>query len=400
MKGLTGVARIGLVDLQALDRELGPELRAAVDRVARSGSFVLGEAVASFERALARHCGVAHAVGVASGTDALALALLAAGVAPGDRVITTPLSFIATAEAILRVGATPLFVDVDEEGLCLSPTAVETVLARCQRDGQGKLVDPVSGALVGAIVPVHLYGRVADLSALASLAREAGLPLIEDAAQAVGAQVDGRPLGQDGAACLSFFPTKNLGAWGDGGAVLSNDEALAERVRALRVHGASGPGTFGQLGFNSRLDAIQAAVLEVKLGHLDEWNEGRRSNAERYGQCLTEAGLSPWVAAPPALRDGDLCHLYTVQVLGGSGGQPRAALQAHLAEAGIGSAVYYPKLLCDQPAIAARTTAPPPGLPVARAATRRVLSLPVHERLAAGSVERVVEAMAAHFCSR
>ncbi|MBW2452871.1 MAG: DegT/DnrJ/EryC1/StrS family aminotransferase [Deltaproteobacteria bacterium] len=399
MKGVAGVARIDLVDLQALDRELGPELRAAVDRVARSGSFILGQTVASFERALASHCGVPHAVGVASGTDALALALMAAGVEPGDRVITTPLSFIATAEAILRVGAAAHFVDVDEERLCLSAAAVERVLARCQRDRHGRLVEPVSGDRMGAILPVHLYGRVADVPALASLAREAGLPLIEDAAQAIGARVDGRALGQDGAACLSFFPTKNLGGWGDGGAVLTADGTLAEQVRALRVHGASGPGTYAELGFNSRLDAIQAAVLEVKLGHLDGWSERRRGNAERYGQCLAEAELSPWVAAPPALRDGDLCHLYTVQVRGDSGGEQRAALQAHLAAAGIGSAVYYPQLLCDQPAIAARLTAPPDALPVARAATGRLLSLPVHESLAEGSVERVVEAMAAHFAT-
>ncbi|RLB56621.1 MAG: hypothetical protein DRI90_18545 [Deltaproteobacteria bacterium] len=391
-----GARRIELVDLQAQDRKLGPALRAVVDRVARSGVFVLGKTVASFEQALASFCGVEHAVGVASGTDALAMALIAAGVEAGDVVITTPLSFIATAEAILRVGACPHFVDVDEPLLCLSPQAVARYLGRCRRDGHDGLRDPDSGGRVGAILPVHLYGRAADVASLGALAREARIPLVHDAAQAIGGRSEGMAFGRDGLACLSFFPTKNLGAWGDGGAVLTDDGALADRIRVLRVHGATAPGCYRELGFNSRLDAIQAAVLEVKLGHLEDLASRRRRNAARYGQLIEEGTLSPWIVAPPPLRDGDVGHLYTVRVLSGQ----RAAVQAHLSAAGIGSAVYYPALLCDQPAIAERRVPSlepraPEALPVARAATDSVLSLPVHESLPAGSVEQVVEALAA-----
>jgi dTDP-4-amino-4,6-dideoxygalactose transaminase len=253
---------------------------------------------------------------------------------------------------------------------------------------------------VGAILPVHLYGRLADLDGLATLAREARLPLIEDAAQAVGARPAGSAVGQQGAACLSFFPTKNLGGWGDGGAVVTNDAQLAKRVVSLRAHGVREPGTYGEIGFNSRLDAIQAAVLEVKLGQLARLNDRRRRNAAQYGRRLAAAGLSPWIAPPPPLRDGDVCHLYTVRIDGTSvpvqdpPQDLRAALQAHLDAAGIGSAVYYPRLLCDQPAIAPRSTAAPEGLAVARAAAAQVLSLPVHESLPAGSIDRVVAALA------
>jgi len=395
-----------MVDLRARHRELGPELRAAVERVAASGSFILGPTVASFERALARHCGVPHAVGVASGTDALALALIAGGVEPGDRVITTPLSFIATAEAIVRVGASPLFVDVEEAGLCLSAAAVAGVLSACRRDRRGRLVDPETGARVGAILPVHLYGRVADLDGLAAIATEAGLPLIEDAAQAIGARLGAQRLGAHGAACLSFFPTKNLGGWGDGGAVLTADEVLADRIRALRVHGVREPGVHGELGFNSRLDAIQAAVLQVQFARLDELDQRRRRNAARYSALLAAARLSDWIAPPPELRPGDVCHLYTVMLRArGSGDEAgpaalRAALRAHLDREGIGSAVYYPALLCDQPAIAASVNRPVGPLPVARAATHQVLSLPVHETLAAGAIERVVAALIDFFAGR
>jgi len=354
---------VRLCDLEALDRELGPALRDAIDEVARGGRFVLGDTVAGFERALAAHHGVAHAVGVGSGSDALVLALGAVGVGPGDVVVTSPLSFIATAEAVVRVGARLCFADVDDSG-GLDAEAVTRAIELAD-DG------------VAAVLPVHLYGRACE-------GIDAGdRPVVHDAAQAIGARVDGAALGARGPACLSFFPSKNLGGWGDGGAVLTDDPDLAARVRRGRVHGREA-GAFATLGLNSRLDAIQAAVLEVKLRHLGDHDARRRGTVARYREGL--AGLEG-IALPAPLRAQDTPHLFTIRVA-----SDRDRLGRHLADAGIESRVYYPRLLGDEPAIAPHVVGERP-LPVARRLSRQVLSLPLHPYLTDADVDRVIAAV-------
>jgi UDP-2-acetamido-2-deoxy-ribo-hexuluronate aminotransferase len=364
--------RIALADLRALDRAHGTLLRAAVDRVAASGRFVLGEEVSAFERALAARLGAAHAVGVGSGSDALYLALRAAGVQPGDVVITTPLSFIATAEAIVRAGARPQFVDVDDS-LCLSATAVTEYLERCRRS-DGALRDP-RGAPVRALLPVHLYGRLADVAALEAVARDAGLALIHDAAHAFGARLEGHT------ACLSFFPGKTLGAWGDGGAVVTNDDEVARALRSLREHGRTAEHRYETLGLNSRLDAIHAAVLAAKLPLFDAEEAKRREHAAYY-----DARLGEYVGTR-SLREGEVCSLYTVRV------GNRDALRAHLDAQGIDTAVYYPTLLCDQAAIDLEDR---PDVPRARLASSEVLTLPCHAFMDRQALDRVVDAIISH----
>jgi dTDP-4-amino-4,6-dideoxygalactose transaminase len=378
--------RIGIADLRALDRDLGAAVRAAVERVAVSGRFVLGETVALFERELAAHLGVRHAVGVGSGSDALLLALVAAGVEPGDVVVTTPLSFIATAEAIVRAGARPRFVDVDPESLCLDPDALARYLDGCSREGEA-LRDRGSGGRVRAILPVHLYGRLAEVEALDDLATGAGLAMVHDAAHAFGAA--GKPLGASGSACLSFFPAKTLGAWGDGGAVVTNDDGIAEGVRMLREHGRSAPQVYQQIGLNSRLDALQAAVLAAKLPHVEAHESARRRHALHYNARLANIeGLEV-----PRLGDGESVYLYTVRV----SAHRRAALREHLSMHGIETAVHYPTLLHEQPALAPYLDGHTPSVPEARRAAAEVLSLPCHPYLDEEAIERVLAAMASFF---
>jgi dTDP-4-amino-4,6-dideoxygalactose transaminase len=360
--------RIELVDLEAVDRHMGAALRAAVDRVASSGRFILGEPVASFETALAKYCGVRHAVGVASGSDALVLALRAVGVRAGEVVVTTPLSFIATSEAIMRVGAVPCFLDVDES-LCLSPAALSEYISGCRsaRDG---LRDPDTGTRVSTVLPVHLYGR-ACAQELETIASSAGLSVLYDAAQSIGPA-------QRQPACLSFHPTKNLGAWGDGGAVLCNDDAFAEHVRSLRVHGLDSAGRYAKVGMNSRLDALQAVVLETKLALLDEMQSRRANNARFLREALIDV---PGLVPPPSPSEGDVCHLFTVRC------EHRDELQQRLDAEGIGSRVYYRRLLSSEPAVTPALRGGP--LDQANKAANEVLSLPVHPFLTEDDLARI-----------
>ena len=374
--------RVELVDLAAGVREHRALLLAAVERVAASGRFVLGDEVLAFEQALAEVCRARFAVSVASGTDALVLALVASGVATGDAVVTTPLSFVATAEAILRVGAVPLFVDVDPESACLCPRELERFFATCDMGPSGP-TKVHRGRRVSAVVPVHLYGRIADLVALEEIAVASGACLVADAAQAVAGVLGARSLTSFGAAALSFLPTKNLGAWGDGGAVLTDDEGVAQRIRSLRTHGLDA-GVAEELGYNSRLDALQAAVLAAKLPTLRHVEERRRAHAAYY-----RAELPAWVRRPPALAIGDVCHLFTVR------GSRRDELAAHLDACGIATGVYYRQLLFEHPAIHSRLDGAPSSCPVAAAFAREALSLPIHEHLAPTDLERVVAAVRA-----
>jgi len=366
------------LDLKAQFATIGDEIRAAVDRVLASQHFIMGPEVAAFEEEVARYLGCARALGVSSGTDALLAALMALDVGPGDRVVTTPFTFFATAGAVDRLGATPVFVDIEPDTFNLDPAALADV-------------DPAG---VKAIIPVHLYGRCARMGPINAWAREHGVAVVEDAAQAIGAEAAGRPAGILGdVACFSFFPSKNLGALGDGGMITTDDPELGERLAILRVHGARPKYHHHVVGGNFRLDAIQAAALRVKLAHLDEWNEGRRVAAARYDTLMTDAGLvgpdGPILALPaPDGDDRQVFHQYVLRV------RERDALADHLKERGIGTAVYYPVPLHLQ-ACFADLGHRPGDMPVAEEAAGQVLALPMFPELTDDQQRRVVDAIAA-----
>ncbi|HBB89348.1 MAG TPA: transcriptional regulator [Blastocatellia bacterium] len=315
--------RVPLIDLSGQHESLRPNLLEAVARVIDSQQFVLGPEVASLEEAIAGYSSTNFAVGCASGSDALLLALMALDIKTGDEVITSPFTFFATGSAIARLGARPQFVDIDPRTYNINPALVEAAITERTR----------------AILPVHMYGQCADMDALLEIAGRHGLPVIEDAAQAIGASDRGRQAGSMGQlGCFSFYPTKNLGGAGDGGMVVTNDESLATRVRKLRVHGGATEYQHDEVGINSRLDAIQAAILRVKLGHLDEWSEARRAKAALYDELLYEderAGkfVRPFVR--PEARH--IFHQYVIRAPGS-----RDELIQHLSQHQVGNKIYYP----------------------------------------------------------
>ncbi len=365
--------RIPLVDLAAEAASLGRELEDAVLRVLRSGAYVLGPETRAFEADLALRVGTRFAVGVGSGTEALLLALRALGIGPGDEVITSPFSFVATAAAVAQVGATPVFVDLAPKSFLLDPARVEQAL----------------GPRTRAVLPVHLFGACAELEALAPMLEARGIALIEDAAQALGATRGGRAAGSFGRlGCFSFYPTKNLGAAGDAGAVTTDDEALAERLRLLRAHGSPDGENFVQLGTTSRLDSLQAAVLRAKLPFLEAWTRARERNAALYADAL--AGC-PGIALPQGGVSGrPVWSQYVVRVE-----RPDAAREALAAE-GIEARRYYPRPLYAEPALAGARV-PAAGCREAEAAAASALALPIRPTLAR---EQVLE-VAAHlrrFC--
>ncbi|MBI3948802.1 MAG: DegT/DnrJ/EryC1/StrS family aminotransferase [Armatimonadetes bacterium] len=367
-----------MADLRAQYQSVKEEVDRAVLDVLATAQFVLGDRVARFESRIAAVCGAAHGVGVASGTDALLLPLVAMGIGPGDEVIVPSFTFVATAEVVCLAGAAPVFAEIRPDTFNLDPEAVAAKITPRTR----------------AILPVHLYGQMADMGALREIADRHGLRIIEDAAQAIGAEQRGRRIGQAGdAAGLSFFPTKNLGAAGDGGMVLTNDAALAERLRNLRFHGSGGTYYYANIGYNSRLDALQAAILEAKLGSLDRWNEARRANAAYYRQALAGTPL-----LLPVEADGNrhIYHQYTLRV---PEGVDREALRAHLQKRGIASAVYYPLSVHLQEAYA-RFGEGPGSLPETERAQRQVLSLPVYPELTAEQREHVAAGVRSFFTGR
>lgn len=361
---------IPLVDLAAQQAEVEDEVRAGLDEVFATAAFVGGPAVQRFEAAYAAAVGVQHCVGVANGTDALELALRAVGVRPGDEVVLPANTFIATAEAASRIGAVPVPVDVDPRHLLMDPDAARAAL----------------GPRTGAIVPVHLFGQVAPVEELLKIAADAGVPLVEDAAQSQGARRLGQPAGSFGlAAGTSFYPGKNLGAAGDAGAVTTGDADVARTVRVLAAHGSAHKYEHELVGMNSRLDTVQAVVLEAKLRRLAGWNERRREAAARYGELL--AGVEGVRVPTTAEGNEDVWHLYVVQV------EERDRVLAALHAAGIGAGIHYPRPV--------HLTGAYRGLglgagafPVAEAAAGRILSLPLHPHITAEQQERVVEALA------
>ncbi|MBX5466129.1 MAG: DegT/DnrJ/EryC1/StrS family aminotransferase [Firmicutes bacterium] len=365
--------RIPAFDLTRQLGELGDAIRAAMASVMETGQFILGPAVAAFETEVAAWLGVEHAIGVANGSDALYLALKALGVGPGDEVIVPAFTFFATAGSVVRCGARPVFTDIDLDTFNMEP---EEALSR---------VTPRTRA----ILPVHLFGWPCDLDRL----REGfSGPVVEDAAQAFGAEWAGRRVGGWGTVgCFSFFPTKNLGALGDGGLVTTRDADLAARVRRLRVHGATQKYVHAEVGINSRLDALQAAVLSVKLPRVAAWNQRRAAIAARYAAGFSAFGLGEVVAWPRVPAEvGHVFHQYTVRVA------DRDRLRQHLAQHGVETAVYYPLPLHLQPALAEYGEGPG-SLPRAEAACQTVLSLPMFPELTDAEVDRVVELVAAFY---
>ncbi len=348
-------------------------IAAAVARVLDSGGYVLGAEVEAFERAFAAYCGVAHAVGVGSGTDALILALRALDIGAGDEVVTVSHTAVATVAAVLAVGATPVLVDVEPDFYTLDPARLAPA------------VTPRSKA----VIAVHLYGQAADMAAIGRIARAHGLPVIEDCAQAVGARFGERRVGAIGdIGCFSFYPTKNLGAIGDGGMVVTGDAELAAKLRRLRQYGWDERRETHHPGLNSRLDPLQAAILGVKLPALDADNTRRAAIARRYDAAL--AGLP---LTPPPVRP-QTRHAYHLYVAAGA---DRTGLAAHLAQRGIGTAVHYPVPVHRQKGYAARVRVPREGLPVTERLVERIVSLPMFPELDDGEVARVIEAVRSFF---
>ena len=359
-------APIPILDLVAQFETIQQELREAVEQVFRSGHFILGPQVTAFENEIAGFCGALHGVGVASGTDALILALRVAGVERGDEVIVPAFSYIATADAVSLLGATPVFCDVLADTFNIDPAKIESRIS----------------ARTKAIVPVHLFGQAADMERILPIARAAKLAVIEDTAQAIGATHKGRQAGSMGDfGCLSFFPTKNLGAAGDAGAIVTSSPEAAARLRSLRGHGTvSNKYISEEQGWNSRLDELQAAVLRVKLRHLPKWMAARQANAAKYDALL---GAAPGVKVP-AVAPGNthVYHQYTIRV------PERERVQKHLTAAGIASAIYYPVPLHLQPMFA-HLGNQPGSMPQAERAAIEVLSLPVYPELTPEQVGRV-----------
>src|SRR5262245_11570783 len=353
-----GQPAVPLCDLQAQYRELQPQVLEAVARVLASGQVILGPEVAALEEEIAHYCGVSHAVGCASGTDALLLALCALGVGPGDEVILPPFTFFATAGSVCRAGARPVFADIEPVTYNVDPAQVEARVTERTR----------------AILAVHLYGQCAEMDELADIARRHSLTLIEDAAQAIGAEYHGRRAGSLGAAgCFSFYPSKNLGAFGDAGLVTTNDPALAARMTCLRVHGMEPKYYHKYLGWNARLDALQAAILRVKLPHLERWTAARQAAAQRYHDLIAEHRLEQFLERPVARRGRrHAFNQYVVRVADGL----RDALVRHLKAEHIGCEIYYPVPLHRQECLA-HLGHRDGDFPVSEEASRGVLALPI-----------------------
>jgi dTDP-4-amino-4,6-dideoxygalactose transaminase len=361
---------VRLFDLRPEHEASKPALIAAFSRLLEQNSYILGPEVANFEAHAARYLGIAHAVGVSNGSDALYLALRALDIGPGTEVITSPLTFVATAEAILRCGATPVFADIEPESFGLCPAS--TARMRTSR--------------TRAVLAVHLYGHPGRITELADYCASEGLSLVEDACQAFGARAEGRAVGTVGAMGIySFFPTKPLGGFGDGGLVVTSNARQADAVRAMRSHGIDASGAYASLGGNFRLDALQAALLDVKLTQIDASRRARRLLAERYRDALTN---HPNLMAPehPAPPSESAWSLYTLRVRRG-----RDALRTHLAARGIESRVYYPSVLPDQPLFA--NVSRSDALPNAMRASAEVLSIPIYAGLTLEAQSRVIDTL-------
>ena len=379
--------QVPLLDLKPQYLALKSELDEALLRVAASQMFILGPEVSALEQEMAAYCGARHGIGVSSGTDALLVALMAMEIGPGDEVITSPYTFFATGGTIARVGATPVFIDIDPVSYNLDLGRLESFLTQSCESRDDLLFNRTTGRRVKAVMPVHLYGQAVDMDALLAVVRRYCVYVVEDAAQAIGSELDGgRRVGALGdVGCFSFFPTKNLGGFGDGGLCTTNDDRLAARIRQLRVHGMEPKYYHALVGGNFRLDEIQAAVLRVKLRHLDAWHAARQRNAEFYDHAFREAGLSEVVTTPG--RRSNYRHIYNQYVIRVP---ERDALRRHLGEQGVGTEVYYPVPLHMQECFAYLGYRPEDCPESARAAAE-TLALPIFPELEEAQLQYVVD---------
>jgi dTDP-4-amino-4,6-dideoxygalactose transaminase len=364
--------KVPMLDLTEQYKTLKPQIQDAIEDVMSNGRFILGQDVKKLEADVAKYSNVGHGIGVANGSDAIHIALTACGVGPGDEVIVPSFTFFATAGAVARAGATPVFVDCDEKTFNIDPAKIKEAITEKTK----------------AIVPVHLYGQMADMDAITEIAKEHNLAVIEDAAQAIGSKYKGKSVGELGtAATYSFFPTKNLGAYGDGGMVVTNNDELAEKMRVIRVHGSKPKYYHHVLGYNSRLDELQAAILNVKFPHLDEWSNKRRENAQNYTELLNEKLPNEVVTPFIADYSHHIFHQYTIRV------QKRDELQAFLKENGVASMIYYPQPLHMQP-VFKELGYKDGDLPVTEKAAKEALSLPMFPELKLEQQQYVVEKIA------
>lgn len=377
MAAVEAARRVPLLDLKAQHSHIRAEVLEAVTRLIDSQQFILGAEVQELEKEMAAYCGTPYAIGCASGSDALFLALLEAGVGAGDEVLTTPYTFFATAGAISRIGAVPVFVDIEETTFNIDVVQMETVADKHPR--------------LRAAIPVHLFGGCADMDPIMGLAQSRGWVVIEDAAQAIGSEYKGRRAGSIGhIGCFSFFPSKNLGGYGDGGLVTTQDATRAQKLTALRIHGRTGKYLHDWIGVNSRLDALQAAVLRVKFRYLDEWTNRRQENAEAYSRSIAALGLP---VRPPVVAAYQTRHVYNqYSILC----PDRDRLQAFLKERGIGSEVYYPLPLHLQKCYA-DLGYKAGDFPVSERLAKEALSLPVNPEVSAEDIEYVCESIRAFY---
>jgi dTDP-4-amino-4,6-dideoxygalactose transaminase len=370
------LSKIFFVDLKAQFESIRDEVTSAVMRTLETQRFILGPEVEAFEREMEAWNASRHAIACASGSDAVLLALMGLGIGAGDEVITTPFTFVATVTAIVRLGAKPVFVDIDPVTFNLDPAKLEPAITDKTR----------------AIIPIHLFGLPADLDPICDLAQSRGAEVIEDAAQAIGAKYKGRMAGNIGKiGCFSFFPAKNLGCGGDGGLITTSDPKLADKLRVLANHGSRTRYSYEAVGINSRLDAIQAAILRVKLPHLERWTEGRRRNAELYRKLLTEAGVTERIELPAEPAYGyHVYNQFTIRC------KERDSLRAHLLSRGVPTEIYYPHPLHLQPAFAYLGYGAS-AFPEAVRASQEVLSLPIYPELPVSHLEEVVNALTEYF---
>jgi dTDP-4-amino-4,6-dideoxygalactose transaminase len=381
--------KVPLLDLKAQYQPIRADVERAIAEVCESQHFVLGPHVTELEAQVAAYSGIKHGIGVSSGTDALLVALMALDIGPGDEVVTSPFTFFATGGVVARLGARPVFVDIDADSYNLSADRVREFLEdSCERRG-GVVKNKRTGNTVRAVMPVHLFGQTADMERLMPIAKEFGLAVVEDAAQAIGAELaDGRRAGSIGdIGCFSFFPSKNLGAFGDGGMCVTGDDELADKLQILRVHGGKPKYYHAVIGGNFRLDAIQAAILLVKLRHLDQWTKGRQENAKRYDQLFASAKLKQVQMPFVAKGVRHIFNQYVIRV------ERRDALRDFLNARGIGTEIYYPVSLHMQKCFAYLGMRPE-ECPESASAAASVLAVPIYPELSAAQQEFVVASIA------
>lgn len=384
--------RVPLLDLKLQYAAIRDEVRPVVDEVMENQYFILGPNVTGLEEEVARYSQSKYGIGVTSGTDALLIALMALDIGQDDAVITTPYTFFATAGVIHRLGAVPIFVDIDEATYNIDPAQVEQYISRHCVMRDGAIFDRRLGRKVRVLMPVHLYGQCADMDALSAIAEKHGLTIIEDAAQAIGSEWKGKRAGSMGTmGCFSFFPSKNLGGFGDGGMVTASDDVLAEKLRIMRVHGSKPKYYHRMVGGNFRLDEMQAAVLRIKLRHLDSWTAGRQKNAALYRNLFKEAGLDGKIGLPVELPN--VRHIYNQFVIRAPG---RDDLMAHLKQQGVGTEIYYPLPLHLQECFS-NLGYKAGDIPASEKAAAETVALPIYPELTEEQIRYVVESVAAFY---